>query len=1118
MKKINLLYVITFLLLGNGMLFSQAADRLYLSTASTGRIYDITALSATPTTAIALPTPLTTPNFSGAPTNASNLSVGYDVVGGNPNTIVFLQSNNTTNATIYKNGTAISTTMPNFQIGGIATNNVPGPYFGNVYGFQSDTKTLYPILPTGGAAINITSTDTDWNNGTTFGTDTFFDYQNNIYMFVNNGTNRYLFKISIATGVAVKAFPVAISGDANQTNLPTTQGIQGMAYLQGYVYIASVLQANNNIQIRRINMFDGTSTRVATYTSGSYSNLDLGTVPYYVPFQFTCGAISQTSNVPFVAGVASGNATGTGTNQKFITIPISNVYEDGNYIINVTGTDFTNPSYSAAVTRTTTSIQVPLIYNGTGAAGLRTLTVNLNGSSTACSVNVLVDGDTDSDGIGNSQDMDDDNDGILDTVEDACETEGTPVYSNTFTTGARTTDANVLNHTYAATGSIADGSYAVITSSAATDTYSQTDLTGGLDAGNPVITAGSTTGRYLMINVGANLLYQPIYRVSGLTVTPGTRYRFRIDMAGLANGTADIPNLQITIKDTNGNVLAYSGSPGLGMANDDVWRRLSLNFVATTPGVVLEIVNYQASGTAGNDIGIDNIVLAPLNICDADGDGIPNSQDFDSDNDGCFDAIEGSENVLSSQLNANGSINTATTGGLGSTAGVNFGVPNLVNAGGAADTGNNVGQGIGVSQDAIKNDCLDADSDGIPNWQDLDSDNDGILDIFECPDAFVSVNYSSTDGTVTNFSAPAADLGFIFDVYTLDNSFNLNINGVNLATSRLEFQPDQGDNIRFLDGATYGGGVVPQIYSMTGTAANPLVRIIIHKNGSVNIYGSKTGGGPLFPLQLYNGNVFNNITWNQSGPNSIVLTQLVVGPTYITGRGQGIKNGNCDPDGDGISNQYDVDSDGDGCADALEGSEAVKIDQIHSLSLPNTDANYAYRGQIKVLANGITAGTPSQVVSRIPGANGVPELLNYSIMNTSGIAGVVDNTDGTSDVGQAIGDSQAAAVNSCLCYKPSITAGTVLDTNQGITSLQRAGAVGSNWPMVRKGAWTALEAKTKGFVPNRLTTAQITAIPAASLIEGMMVYNTTLDCLQINTDGTAAGWKCFTTQTCTDVN
>ena len=103
-----------------------------------------------------------------------------------------------------------------------------------------------------------------------------------------------------------------------------------------------------------------------------------------------------------------------------------------------------------------------------------------------------------------------------------------------------------------------------------------------------------------------------------------------------------------------------------------------------------------------------------------------------------------------------------------------------------------------------------------------------------------------------------------------------------------------------------------------------------------------------------------------------------------------------------------------------------------------------------------------------------------------------------------------------FCYKPAQTSGTILDTNHGITALGRAGADNSNWPMVRKGAWTVLEAKTKGFVVNRLTDSQVSAIPSADLREGMMVYNITQDCLQINIDGTATGWRCFNTQTCPD--
>ena len=144
MKKLNLFLIIVAFLLGNHFLFSQAVDRLYLSLASTGRVYDITGGAS--------PILLTIPNSSGTPSNISNLAVGYDQPGGNPSTLVFINSNIAAGSTLYKNGTAISgTTIPGVEIGGIATNNVPGPYFGNVYGFRSDTKTLYPIYPSGSA-------------------------------------------------------------------------------------------------------------------------------------------------------------------------------------------------------------------------------------------------------------------------------------------------------------------------------------------------------------------------------------------------------------------------------------------------------------------------------------------------------------------------------------------------------------------------------------------------------------------------------------------------------------------------------------------------------------------------------------------------------------------------------------------------------------------------------------------------------------------------------------------------------------------------------------------------------------------------------------------------------
>lgn len=112
------------------------------------------------------------------------------------------------------------------------------------------------------------------------------------------------------------------------------------------------------------------------------------------------------------------------------------------------------------------------------------------------------------------------------------------------------------------------------------------------------------------------------------------------------------------------------------------------------------------------------------------------------------------------------------------------------------------------------------------------------------------------------------------------------------------------------------------------------------------------------------------------------------------------------------------------------------------------------------------------------------------------------------------------------CYKtpPIITGG--LPTNHGITSLSRAGDDGdgntaNDWPMVRKGAWTALESKTKGFVINRVAAnfeppyddGQVPSI--TNPVKGMMIYDTTNQCLKIYTGTT---WKCFSVQTCPVVN
>ena len=101
------------------------------------------------------------------------------------------------------------------------------------------------------------------------------------------------------------------------------------------------------------------------------------------------------------------------------------------------------------------------------------------------------------------------------------------------------------------------------------------------------------------------------------------------------------------------------------------------------------------------------------------------------------------------------------------------------------------------------------------------------------------------------------------------------------------------------------------------------------------------------------------------------------------------------------------------------------------------------------------------------------------------------------------------------CYKlPMIDTAAKIPTKVGITALNRAGTDNNTWPTVRQSAWTALEAKTKGFVVNRVefnSNNQPIGIATSNFVEGMMVYDTTNNCLKIFSNNT---WNCYSTQTC----
>ncbi|MCW3160830.1 hypothetical protein [Chryseobacterium oryctis] len=546
----------------------------------------------------------------------------------------------------------------------------------------------------------------------------------------------------------------------------------------------------------------------------------------------------------------------------------------------------------------------------------------------------------------------------------------------------------------------------------------------------------------------------------------------------------------------------------------------------------------------------DRIVATQCTTLDTDGDGTPNHLDLDSDGDGCSDAMEA---AATTSLTAN----FAFVSQAGTTTDANSdGLADIIDA-----NKNGIPDYLSFydprALDNTTKTCLDSDGDTILDINDLDDDNDGILDINEG---------NACDGTLDRnlrigyVNTTTGQYGLMMNM--LNNPANFGPSGTYNKIPGITFVPYASeaaitesqllaDNIDiFYSGSTNN---VDKLLTTTNAiladwADNNNKGIISMQNNALD-FGFQLTSNNLNPDTPYGNTgeaVFINGYWPQATFNQSGTAQYTVTPITrdfeaimvdVNGKAVFVRDLNrklvaisdatifgapnqtqpnigsnitmriaadvwayafdvylgsldictsMDTDGDGIPDHLDLDSDNDGCLDALEG-----------------DANIT-SSQLVTAASGVSVGSGSS-------ASNMNLCASSSCVDVSGIPTVV----GTA--GQGIGDSQNAAVNSgCFCYKPGVTSGTTLETKHGITALGRAGTNNDNWPMVRKGAWSALESKEKGLVINRIpTTAEVEAI--SNPVEGMMVYDEEADCLKIYTtkdNGATFSWQCFNTRAC----
>ncbi|NRS94155.1 thrombospondin type 3 repeat-containing protein, partial [Frigoriflavimonas asaccharolytica] len=502
---------------------------------------------------------------------------------------------------------------------------------------------------------------------------------------------------------------------------------------------------------------------------------------------------------------------------------------------------------------------------------------------------------------------------------------------------------------------------------------------------------------------------------------------------------------------------------------------------------------------------LDNV---SINQCrDTDGDGIPDFLDLDSDNDGCPDAIEGGASIIDSQLQnstmAGG--NTGTTSGtynlpvirnipspVGNTT-TTLGVPTI------AGTGQSIGSSINASVvaccDAAASGYLDSDGDNITNICDLDDDNDGILDTLEC-NLFAATNAGFETPNITLAPYNSTTFALVNETATAGWKTTATDHVIEIWRSGFGGVPSaEGDQFAELNANQVS--TLYQNFTLNGNAGTISWSVKHRGRSGVDVARVRMGTTLAAVADVATMTDGNTAWGTYTGTYTVPAgqTNLTIAFESVSSVG-GATFGNfldeirftfledCDIDGDGIPNNLDLDSDNDGCPDAVEGGGTIVDSQLQNSTMAGGNT-------------GATSGTYNlPVIRNIPGpVNTTSGAANYGVPTLAG-------------TGQSVGSSQNPAINSCVCYNDPAT-GTGVDTKHGITLLQRAGVDNGNWPMIRQSAHTVLESNTKGLVITRMTTSQVTAI--ASPQDGMMVYDTDLKCLKLY-DGTA--WSCFSTPTC----
>ena len=265
-----------------------------------------------------------------------------------------------------------------------------------------------------------------------------------------------------------------------------------------------------------------------------------------------------------------------------------------------------------------------------------------------------------------------------------------------------------------------------------------------------------------------------------------------------------------------------------------------------------------------------------------------------------------------------------------------------------------------INQDLIDPFSTDTDGDGTPNLLDLDDDNDGLRDLDECPNIFADFEGISgsnrlnvgdnpyttnlaVDGTnlttSVTISAPTPVNG-VENIYILSEEVSGDYQIVKFVDD-LDAIPGQGLNtsmnfgapngVRIVASNLFGASNITQADRFTFTALNSPIgfewEILSSAHAVITFSGSSftIEGGPTAGVSGNTPFVDFEIVTNHPILGLNIQYINLTPESYNSGR---FSFAFCpDTDGDGILDYIDLDSDADGCADAMEAGHGQNVQQ-----------------------------------------------------------------------------------------------------------------------------------------------------------------------------------------------